>query len=70
MIPCFHMDETFDFTCATDPCYAAFHDQEWGVPVHDDRYALSRIKSARVRTLTNKLIFKLQFSVLNPQETV
>uniref|UniRef100_A0ACD5XS37 Uncharacterized protein n=1 Tax=Avena sativa TaxID=4498 RepID=A0ACD5XS37_AVESA len=21
----------------TDPCYAAFHDQEWGVPVHDDR---------------------------------
>ncbi|OEL31103.1 DNA-3-methyladenine glycosylase 1 [Dichanthelium oligosanthes] len=21
----------------TDPCYAAFHDQEWGVPVHDDK---------------------------------
>ncbi|WOK96292.1 hypothetical protein Cni_G04999 [Canna indica] len=21
----------------TDPCYAAFHDEEWGVPVHDDR---------------------------------
>uniref|UniRef100_A0A453KWY4 DNA-3-methyladenine glycosylase I n=2 Tax=Aegilops tauschii subsp. strangulata TaxID=200361 RepID=A0A453KWY4_AEGTS len=21
----------------TDPCYTAFHDQEWGVPVHDDR---------------------------------
>ncbi|WOH05506.1 hypothetical protein DCAR_0624923 [Daucus carota subsp. sativus] len=21
----------------TDPCYVAFHDEEWGVPVHDDR---------------------------------
>ncbi|KAJ1289699.1 hypothetical protein BS78_02G184700 [Paspalum vaginatum] len=21
----------------TDPCYAAFHDNEWGVPVHDDK---------------------------------
>ncbi len=20
-----------------DPLYAAYHDQEWGVPVHDDR---------------------------------
>ena len=26
------------FTIA-DPCYAAFHDEEWGVPVHDDKYA-------------------------------
>ncbi|KAJ9693140.1 hypothetical protein PVL29_012049 [Vitis rotundifolia] len=21
----------------TDPCYAAFHDEEWGVPVHNDK---------------------------------
>lgn len=21
----------------TDPCYAAFHDEEWGVPIHDDK---------------------------------
>ncbi|KAK7329930.1 hypothetical protein VNO77_24112 [Canavalia gladiata] len=21
----------------TEPCYAAFHDEEWGVPVHDDK---------------------------------
>ncbi|KFK22371.1 hypothetical protein AALP_AAs58717U000100 [Arabis alpina] len=20
-----------------DPCYVAFHDQEWGIPVHDDK---------------------------------
>ncbi|KAL6650994.1 hypothetical protein ACP70R_009919 [Stipagrostis hirtigluma subsp. patula] len=24
-------------TANTDPIYAAFHDEEWGVPVHDDR---------------------------------
>ena len=23
--------------CGTDPLYLAYHDQEWGVPVHDDR---------------------------------
>lgn len=23
--------------CGTDPLYQAYHDQEWGVPVHDDR---------------------------------
>uniref|UniRef100_A0A453KX06 DNA-3-methyladenine glycosylase I n=1 Tax=Aegilops tauschii subsp. strangulata TaxID=200361 RepID=A0A453KX06_AEGTS len=40
----------------TDPCYTAFHDQEWGVPVHDDRYALSLIKSSQVKMLTSKLI--------------
>jgi DNA-3-methyladenine glycosylase I len=23
--------------CGTDPIYVAYHDDEWGVPVHDDR---------------------------------
>ena len=23
--------------CGTDPLYVAYHDREWGVPVHDDR---------------------------------
>lgn len=23
--------------CGTDPLYVAYHDQEWGLPVHDDR---------------------------------
>ncbi len=23
--------------CGADPLYVAYHDQEWGVPVHDDR---------------------------------
>ncbi|WOL05548.1 hypothetical protein Cni_G14277 [Canna indica] len=24
-------------TSKTEPCYASFHDEEWGVPVHDDK---------------------------------
>lgn len=24
--------------CGTDPLYTAYHDEEWGVPVHDDRH--------------------------------
>lgn len=24
-----------------DPSYIAFHDEEWGVPVHDDKYVIS-----------------------------
>ncbi len=23
--------------CGTDPLYVRYHDEEWGVPVHDDR---------------------------------
>ena len=23
--------------CGTDPLYVAYHDEQWGVPVHDDR---------------------------------
>src|SRR5262249_31306767 len=24
--------------CGEDPLYVAYHDEEWGVPVHDDRH--------------------------------
>src|SRR3954470_80227 len=24
--------------CGDDPLYVAYHDEEWGVPVHDDRH--------------------------------
>ena len=23
--------------CGTDPLYVRYHDEEWGVPLHDDR---------------------------------
>lgn len=26
-----------------DPCYAAYHDEEWGVPVHDDKYGITTL---------------------------
>lgn len=26
-----------------DPCYVAFHDEEWGLPVHDDKYVLTAL---------------------------
>lgn len=30
----------FPLICShvSEPCYIAFHDEEWGVPVHDDKY--------------------------------
>lgn len=32
---------TFTFNCSlyaiSDPSYVAFHDEEWGVPAHDDK---------------------------------
>ncbi|MBL7114455.1 MAG: DNA-3-methyladenine glycosylase I [Kiritimatiellae bacterium] len=24
--------------CGSDPLYVAYHDEDWGVPIHDDRY--------------------------------
>lgn len=29
--------------CGTDPLYVAYHDEEWGVPVHDDRELFERL---------------------------
>lgn len=33
----------FNYFNLADPCYVAFHDEEWGVPVHDDKYSLSTL---------------------------
>lgn len=30
------MKKRFEW-CVSDPAYIAYHDEEWGVPVHDDR---------------------------------
>ena len=29
--------------CGVDPLYVAYHDEEWGVPVHDDRELFERL---------------------------
>ena len=31
------------FWCGDDPLYAAYHDDEWGVPVHDDRLLFEQL---------------------------
>ncbi|XP_042495252.1 DNA-3-methyladenine glycosylase 1-like [Macadamia integrifolia] len=31
------MSSTYFYIFLTDPVYISFHDEEWGVPVHDDR---------------------------------
>lgn len=30
---------SFCFCVTAESCYASFHDEEWGVPVRDDKYA-------------------------------
>jgi DNA-3-methyladenine glycosylase I len=29
--------------CGSDPLYVAYHDKEWGVPVHDDRHLFEKL---------------------------
>lgn len=29
--------------CGDDPLYVAYHDEEWGVPVYDDRHLLAKL---------------------------
>ncbi len=29
--------------CGSDPAYVAYHDEEWGVPVHDDRRLFEKL---------------------------
>ena len=33
--------ETLSHGLGTDPLFVAYHDEEWGVPVHDDRLSFS-----------------------------
>ncbi|CAL1414951.1 unnamed protein product [Linum trigynum] len=65
-------------TCAwvtpnTDPCYAAFHDEEWGVPLHDDKklFELLVLSGALAELtwpaiLSNRHIFREVFADFDP----
>jgi DUF1365 family protein len=37
---CYLIIAIFPNLCSfvSEPCYIAFHDEEWGVPIHDDKY--------------------------------
>jgi hypothetical protein len=41
---------------AIPTCYAAFHDQEWGAPVHDDKYALNLTRPANLFSPLRRMI--------------
>lgn len=47
---------------SADPIFVAYHDEEWGVPVHDDRYAqpmlISFVISFNLFSYLKKLTFK------------
>ncbi|KAH1067325.1 hypothetical protein J1N35_032312 [Gossypium stocksii] len=43
----------------TDPSYAAFHDEEWGVPVHDDKYVVSSVCLLIKRAVSLTIKFRL-----------
>ncbi|KAF8407258.1 hypothetical protein HHK36_006385 [Tetracentron sinense] len=40
----------------TDPCYVAFHDEEWGVPVHDEKEVFADFDPIVVSKLKEKKI--------------
>lgn len=42
----------------TDPLYAVFHDEEWGVPVHDDKYVTSTIFNSYCQEVLMSMSFK------------
>ncbi|KAG2396870.1 uncharacterized protein HKW66_Vig0231460 [Vigna angularis] len=41
-------------TANSDPIYIAYHDEEWGVPVHDDKTAFSEFDAATLANMTDK----------------
>ncbi|KAF1866417.1 hypothetical protein Lal_00017800 [Lupinus albus] len=41
-------------TANSDPIYIAYHDEEWGVPVHDEKSAFSEFDAEIVANLTDK----------------
>ncbi|XP_048134031.1 uncharacterized protein LOC115752628 [Rhodamnia argentea] len=63
-------------TCAwvtpnTEPCYAAFHDEEWGVPVHDDRKLFELlVLSSTLSELTWPAILSKRHFQVNEKKTV
>ncbi|XP_061344638.1 uncharacterized protein LOC133290558 [Gastrolobium bilobum] len=57
----------------TEPCYATFHDEEWGVPVHDDKKLFELLVLSSVLAeltwpaiLSKRYIFREVFSDFDP----
>ncbi|MEW6278616.1 MAG: DNA-3-methyladenine glycosylase I [Candidatus Eremiobacterota bacterium] len=61
--------------CGTDPLYVAYHDTEWGVPVHDDRklFEFVVLEGAQaglswLTILRRREGYRLAFSDFDPQK--
>lgn len=57
----------------TDPCYVAFHDEEWGVPIHDDKklfellsFSTALAELAWPAILTKRHLFREVFLDFDP----
>ncbi|GMN60728.1 hypothetical protein TIFTF001_029809 [Ficus carica] len=46
-------------TANSDPIYVAYHDEEWGVPVHDDKKAFSDFDAETVGNFTDKQMMSI-----------
>ena len=60
--------------CGTDPLYVAYHDAEWGVPVHDDRklFEFLTLESAQaglswITVLRKRENYRRLFAGFDPQ---
>jgi DNA-3-methyladenine glycosylase I len=60
--------------CGEDPLYVAYHDQEWGVPVHDDRwlFELLTLEGAQaglswITVLRKREAYRRAFAAFDPQ---
>ncbi|KAK1282859.1 hypothetical protein QJS10_CPB22g00258 [Acorus calamus] len=70
-----HLDKRCSFiTSNSDPIYVAYHDEEWGVPVHDDKmlFELLVLTGAQVGSdwatvLKKRNDFRIAFSGFDPE---
>jgi len=61
--------------CGADPLYLAYHDQEWGVPVHDDRllFEFLTLEGAQaglswLTILRKREAYRLAFADFDPEQ--
>ena len=59
--------------CGTDPLYVAYHDQEWGLPVHDERtgFEFLTLEGAQaglswITVLRKRSAYRLAFDQFDP----
>lgn len=50
------------YICTSDPIYVTYHDEEWGVPVHDDKmlFELLVLSGAQVGSDWTSILKKRQ----------